>query len=159
MNRDTASKTQYEDSKSHLSNYRKDDKIMLKRKLLSVLLALVLVASMAIPVFAERVFKAKDFAGKECTYLAYRDLESASGQFTYLGDYQLTASVTTYNWCNMHSEMLTANSTRSGYYDVKVTAGNDVAMDNTISYHTCTVSYAVCTGRIEQTTVFDPFTV
>ena len=52
MNRDTASKTQYEDSKSHLSNYRKDDKIMLKRKLLSVLLALVLVVSMAVPALA-----------------------------------------------------------------------------------------------------------
>ena len=52
MNREAASETQYEDSKSHLSTYRKDDKIMLKRKLLSVLLALVLVVSMAVPAFA-----------------------------------------------------------------------------------------------------------
>ena len=54
MNRDAASETQYEDSKSQLSTYRKDDKIMLKRKLLSVLLALVLVVSMAVPAFAAR---------------------------------------------------------------------------------------------------------
>lgn len=52
MNRDAASETQYEDSKSQLSTYRKDDKIMLKRKLLSVLLALVLVVSMAVPALA-----------------------------------------------------------------------------------------------------------
>lgn len=44
--------TQYEDSKSHLSTYRKDNKSMLKRKLLSLLLALVLVVSMAVPALA-----------------------------------------------------------------------------------------------------------
>ena len=49
MNRDTASETQYEDSKSHLSTF---NKIMLKRKLLSLLLALVLVVSMAVPALA-----------------------------------------------------------------------------------------------------------
>lgn len=52
MNRDTASETQYEDSKSHFTNYRSDDKIMLMRKLLSVFLALVLVVSLAVPALA-----------------------------------------------------------------------------------------------------------
>ena len=52
MNREAASETQYEDSKSHLSTYRKDNKSMLRRKLLPVLLALVLVVSMAVPALA-----------------------------------------------------------------------------------------------------------
>ena len=52
MNRDTASETQYQDSESHLSTYRKDNKSMLRRKLLPVLLALVLVVSMAVPALA-----------------------------------------------------------------------------------------------------------
>ena len=56
MNSEAASETQYEDSKSQLSTYRKDDKIMLKRKLLSLLLALVLVVGMAIPAFANPIY-------------------------------------------------------------------------------------------------------
>ena len=52
MNREAASETQYEDSKSHFTNYRSDDKIMLKRKVLTLLLALVLVVSMAVPALA-----------------------------------------------------------------------------------------------------------
>ena len=52
MNSEAASETQYEDSKPHFTKYRKDAKIMLRRKLLSVLLALVLVVSMAVPALA-----------------------------------------------------------------------------------------------------------
>ena len=52
MNSEAASETQYKDSKPHFTKYRKDAKIMLRRKLLSVLLALALVVSMAVPALA-----------------------------------------------------------------------------------------------------------
>lgn len=52
MNSDAASETQHIDSVQHFALLRKECIIMLKRKLLSVLLALVLVVSMAVPTLA-----------------------------------------------------------------------------------------------------------
>ena len=81
MNRDAASETQYEDSKSQLSTYRKDDKIMLKRKLLSVLLALVLVVSMAVPALAASW--SDTYGGVIYNLNITKGVTTASARFTY----------------------------------------------------------------------------
>lgn len=82
MNSDAASETQYEDSKSQLSTYRKDDKIMLKRKVLTLLLALVLVVSMAVPAFA-RTYSGRDEGGVIYTITIVDQETSGSARFQY----------------------------------------------------------------------------
>ena len=83
MNSEAASETQYEDSKSQLSTYRKDDKIMLKRKVLTLLLALVLVVSMAVPAFAASYTDTGSWGGVIYTMKIVRGVTSASAKFTY----------------------------------------------------------------------------
>ena len=84
MNRDAASETQYEDSKSQLLTYRKDDKIMLKRKLLSVLLAMVLIFSLAVPALAVDGSRTKNGSheGYQYTATVSATATSSSGSFS-----------------------------------------------------------------------------
>lgn len=130
-----------------------------RKKIISILLILILIFSMAVPTFAERIFKYDTLAGKEWRYLAYRDSESASAEFEYDGDHQLTVSVTTYNWCNGHSEELPSCATKTGVHSIRATAWNVVTMDDGVTYHSCRVSYAKCSGKIINTMVVKPFEI
>ena len=78
MNSEAASETQYEDSKPHFTKYRKDAKIMLRRKLLSVLLALALVVSMDVPALAV----SGTWGGINYTLSAYLNADGSSVTMT-----------------------------------------------------------------------------
>ena len=81
MNSEAASETQYEDSKSHLSTYRKDNKSMLRRKVLTLLLALVLVVSMAVPALAASW--SGTYGGVRYDLYISKGVTTASARFTY----------------------------------------------------------------------------
>ena len=119
---------------------------MLKRKVLSLVLALALIVSMAIPALAATRSGSGNLANYDYAYYAVCDSVSSSGEVQYLGATQLTSSITNYCWCNMHGVILT-------------TSGHNTGRENGVTYHDCTVSYAVFTGKVGTEIIADEITV
>lgn len=148
MNSEAASETQYEDSKSHLSNYRKDDKIMLKRKLLSVLLALALVVSMAIPALAAS--GSGTYNGSSYSYEATDKTTSIYGRFTYGISTSVSVNVSLTMWCSAHTDHVYKSNSGSGTrvascYVYKNTTTNGYS-------HDCVVQSGTLTGKVGSAT-------
>ena len=146
MNSEAASETQYEDSKSQLSTYRKDDKIMLKRKVLTLLLVLVLVVSMAVPAFA--FYGSGTISGKPWTTETWLTSSYASAKTAYTGDYLISVNMTAYGWCNMHGSDIAIPRSNSGYKSCEVYGGNQVSIDGTSSTHACNIYYGYLTSKV-----------
>ncbi len=132
---------------------------MLKRKVLSLVLALALIVSMAIPALAATRSESGNLANYDYTYYAVCDSVSSSGEVQYLGATQLTSSITNYCWCNMHGVMLTTSGYNTGRGNVVAYAGRYVGEENGVAYHNCTVSYAVFTGKVGTVKIADEITV
>ena len=149
MNSEAASETQYEDSKSQLSTYRKDDKIMLKRKLLSVLLALVLVVSMAVPALAAS--GSGTYNGSSYSYEATDQTTRIYGRFTYGISTSVSVHVNLTMWCSAHTDHVykgnSGDGTRSAYcYVYKNTTTNEYYS------HDCVVQSGTLTGKVGSVT-------
>ncbi len=141
MNSEAASETQYEDSKSQLSTYRKDDKIMLKRKLLSVLLALVLVVSMAVPALAAS--GSGTHGGYNYNYILTVANTYARSYFNY-GD--TTASVQTRMTTSLYASSVafyfSDSGSTYGMGSVSLQMGNLYYDSTTGNTYTCSVTGA-----------------
>lgn len=132
---------------------------MLKRKVLSLVLALALIVSMAIPALAATRSGSGNLANYDYAYYAVCDSVSSSGEVQYLGATQLTSSITNYCWCNMHGVMLSTSGYNTGRGNVVAYAGRYVGEENGVAYHNCTVSYAVFTGKVGTAVVAPEITV
>lgn len=132
---------------------------MLKRKVLSLVLALALIVSMAIPALAGTESGSGNLANYDYEFYAYCDSVSSSGEMRYLGATQLTSSITNYCWCNMHGDMLTTSGYNTGRGNVIAYAGRYVGEENGVAYHDCTVSYAIFTGKVGTNPVAPGITV
>ena len=135
MNSEAASETQYEDSKPHFTKYRKDAKIMLRRKLLSVLLALALVVSMAVPALAlnDSRTSSGSHEGYQYTCSVSATDTRASGSFAY-NNYNVAINCTLRG--SIYVEALSGTYYNygygSGYGYLTASVGNSVTVSGTV---------------------------
>ena len=132
---------------------------MLKRKIFSLVLALALIVSMAIPALAGTESGRGNLANYDYEFYAYCDSVSSSGEMRYLGATQLSSSIKNYCWCNMHGDTLITSDYKTGYGNVVAYAGNYVGTEDGVAYHNCTVSYAIFTGKVGTNAVAPGITV
>lgn len=122
---------------------------MLKRKLLSVLLALVLVVCMAVPALAASGSGA--YNGRSYYYEATEMTTSVYGYFRYDLETSVSVHVNLTMWCSAHTDHVykgnSGNGTRSAYcYVYKNTTTNEYYS------HDCVVQSGTLTGKVGSVT-------
>ena len=156
MNSEAASETQYEDLKSQLSTYRKADKIMLKRKFLSVLLALVLVVSMAVPAFAARTTDPENHPvyGGTCRFNMELDTDEVRGNATFDDpNYIIYMGVTAEAWCSAHTDYLYKYKEGESNMSVEVSVTN-YNMNADGYHHDCNILRAIASLGVGTKNIF-----
>ncbi len=118
----------------------------MKRKLLSVLLALVLIFSLAVPAFA--FYGSGTIAGEAWTTQTWLTSSYAKAKTGYTGDYKISVDMTAYSWCNMHGSDIAIPRSNSGYVECEVYGGNQVSIDDTSSTHACNIYYGYLTSKV-----------
>ena len=116
----------------------------MKRRLLSVVLALVLIVSMAVPVLA--LGGSGTIESQPYTYGASKSTTNASGWVTYQGPSELFVSIDVYSWCNAHTDYISKYTYTYGRGNATVSVNNTVSVDNVT--HTCSISYGYYTGKV-----------
>lgn len=127
---------------------------MKRRYLFTMLVILLMLTLMPISVLAVQRQGSGVLASVDYMYVADYDTEDAVGEVVYESDkVAVSASVTAYCWCHIHSEMLTnsAYDSDTGYASARVT--NRIPTDESPYYHDCSISYIHFLGKIGTGTI------
>ena len=116
----------------------------MKRRLLSVVLALVLIASMAVPALA--ISDSGTIASQPWNYSTTLNSGGASGTVRYQGPDQLFVSINVYNWCSGHTDWVSKYNYDYDYGNAYTEVDNMVTIDG--SAHACVPGYGYLTGKV-----------
>lgn len=118
----------------------------MKRKMLSIMLALVLIVCMAIPAFAAS--RSGYIDGKQWNFNYYLTSSSGSCETQFIDSTQLMAYVEVHGWCNMHGADATDSRTVYDNGNARAYCSNNLLIPATNTYHDCVLDYAVFSGKV-----------
>ena len=117
----------------------------MKRRILSVVLALVLLVSMAVPAFA--ISGSGTIANYAWEYYTSLSISRATGTMRYLGPSQCHAYINVYTSCWQHTNYGYVSNSVDDYGNATAVVAYPVVTVEDIT-HTCSPAYGYFTGKV-----------